>query len=546
MKKTLSIILALAMTLSLLAGCSESTTADTSDTSSTAATTTTTTTTTATDSGSSDEGATTTEAGGEPEGTVAGSVLSCYFPMDVTTQTLPGQVSSALWLYPLMYDQLMYTPDGTYDTIEGLLVKDWTSSDDACEWVLNLHEDVCYANGNNMTAAHVIRCFEILEGNGASTFSSMQSYEATGEYQITITYATSRPEFLYELANGHCGMFDPTAIDEAGGVVSNETLYMAGTGPYYLSDYASGNYMTFTANPNYWNEDRTPHIETLDCKIILDQNTQVTALLSGECSYGLVENYSNYETILSSDSLISTEFYGQPRAVYMNASSGILSNIRVREALSMLVDPDQLAAAATGGFGYALDSAFSGVSLTYTHSRVYDPEGGLAILEEEGIDPASIVLYPMVDSSVSPLYYNLQAQLAEYGITLEFSVRDNPAVLSDLWAGNWDLSSCSGGLNNISYSTSIFDMFGEGGIHHLCRDENIEAEAAGLVRTALTSANREEEMENIDKLLELLDVNYAYLAAVQVPEWHITAANVQNTVYDQVCGDWMPWEWWLA
>lgn len=540
MKKPISIILCLAMTFSLLAGCgsTESTSSTTSTDSSGSGTQATTDSSATTD--------TQVDTSVEPDGIVPGSEVSFYSTEDCVTQQMPGQSPSSAWMYCMVYDTLFYSPSGDYDDITGLLVEDYTVSEDNRVWVLNLHEDVTFANGNAMTAQTVYDCLEVLCANGQTTiFEPLESYGVTGDYQLTFTYVEPNAEFPYQVAVGHLGIFDPTMVMENG--VHVDSMYMAGTGPYYISDYATGDYMTFTANPNYWNADRMAHIETVNCKVILDSNTQITTLASGEMALGSITDYINYETISMNDDLTIIDYYGAGRPMFFNVSGLCpeLSNIRVREALTMMIDIDEVSLATSGGYGGTFSNAFND-GVDYEHTRIYDPEGALAILEEEGVDPADIVLTGIVDAPVSGLYTNLQAQFAECGVTLNFSVQDSPAVMSAGWAGEWDIWSESGGVNRYTYLSPITMMFGETGMHNMCRDPEIDPILWELIAEAAVGLTREDAAEKYVEIAKVLDESYAYIGNVRVPSWYAYNDTLTNVIIDQNNGGWRTWDAWIS
>lgn len=544
MKKAISIILTLAMTLALFAGCSSSTSSTEGTTSSATSSTTTT-----TDSTASSDTATTTDSSSdeEPDGVVAGSSINLYMASDFVTQQQPGQAPGAMAIYGMVYDTMFYSPSGLYDDITGLIAKDWTISDDGCVWVVNIHEDIYYVNGENMTAEKVVRAYQILSAEGQSSIldGAMTSYEATGEYQITFTYPQPNPEFMYQFANVQTGLFDPTLTDEMG--VCTEAMYMASSGPYYIDEYATGDYMTFKANENYWNDVRMPHIETVNMKVILSQDTQVTALMSGEIDVGSVSNYSYYETLLSNNALTTQEWYGTSRAIWINASGWgceYLANDRVREALCMMVDMEQVALAATGGYGESINNAVTD-ALDYVHNRTYDPDAGLAILAEEGVDPNDIVLYPITTNETSGIFSNMQAQLSQYGITMDYAIQDDPAVSTAMWAGEYDMVVQHGGASRYYFASALTMLLGEGGKHDVCRDEELDPVLWDLVSTAFSQPTYEEELDALVPILETLDTNYAYLGTVRLPNWTASAGNVNNVTLDQANGILMIWELWV-
>lgn len=546
MKKKLSLVLSLAMVLSLLASCSTSDSS--SSTSSTNSTTSTTTNTTASESNSSD---TAVDLSTAPDGVVAGTVSTMYVNADCVTQQLPGQYTNGQWIYAMMYDTLFWSPSGMYDDMEGLLVETYEVSDDQLTWVLNLHEDVYFNNGKNLTAQSVLDSFQYhIDINNDVQLSDVSTYEATGEYQVTMILNNPDPEFMTKMAVANFAIFDTTLYKEYGANV--DAAYMSGSGPYYISDYGVGDYITFTASPDHWNSERQAHIETIDCKVILDANSQATALASGALDYGAVTDYVLYETLSGYDdlTLISMPETIAYRPVWLNSSTesgytDMLNNVRVREALCMMVDTEQVALAYGGGYGANGNNAFSSY-VDYDHSRVYDPEGGLAILEEEGIDPADIVLTGITSTATSAIFINLQAQLGDCGVTLNFTLQDDPAVISAMRAGEWDLFSNNGGMTSLAFNAPIANTLGSGANAIYVPDADVRSYVAGYADAAQVATSEEAKMDALAELARVLDEEYLYIASVNACSWYSFSENIINPVIDYNMMGWRPWNSWVA
>ncbi len=547
MKRILALVLSLAMTMSLLAGCSSSD--DTADTSSAD--------TSSSESSSNSSvpdvdaalGTTSGTANSDeaPDGVVAGSSVTMYSGVDFSTSFRPGQIPSMAWAYAMIYDTLFWSPSGNYDDMTGQLVETYTVSDDGCTWILDLHEGVFCQNGTEITGEVTVAAMAYSAGPGeqASIYEPMESYTATGDYQVTVVFYEPNPEFMYQLCVAHVPIWD-SAVATANGEVP-ESYINAGSGPYYVSDYASGDYVVFTAVEDHWNPERQAHIETVTCEIILDSNTQTTVLQTGEVDFGALNDYTNYETLMNS-SLTIEEWYGTPRPLWVNAEgrNEVLTNVNVRQALSMMIDTEQLAAAATGGYGYAQGSPFPYL-VQYDDGREYDPDGALALLAEEGIDPSEIVIEALSNAQTEGLFSNLQAQFNLYGVTLNFVVQDDPAVMTAGWGGEWDIWAESGGMNLYGYASPVTMLLGATGMHNTARIPEMEDEMAALVVEAFTAEDRATELEILADMAALLDENYGYLACVVVPGWNAwNGDKIENVVIDQYAGGWRVWDAWVA
>ncbi len=414
-------------------------------------------------------------------------------------------------------------------------------------WVLNLHENVNFHNGNSLNADSVISTFDYYIANNIGTaLDTVTSYEATGEYQVTLSLSAPSAELMYYLSVSTISIFDTTAYDEMGLVV--EAAYMAGSGPYMITDYAIGDYITFEAVEDYWYPERQAHIETVTCDIISNTSTQASALSSGELDYGDVMIYTTYETLMGNDNLNIIQSEDGCKTIWFNVDNGLceyLSNDRVREALTMMIDMEQVMLVASGGYGGLNYNALN-YGIDYVDGHVYDPEGGLAILEEEGIDPSDITLTAITNAFASDLFVNIQAQLMEYGVTLEFVVQELPAVLTAGLNGEWDLWCEMGGLTALPYyGSAIGSIWSETAGQPVVQDNDIVDTIASLTSDYLNAADLDEGYAILEEAVAILDENYAYIGSYSSARWAVFSDRIQNPVVCANSGSWYIWDSWV-
>lgn len=122
-----------------------------------------------------------------------------------------------------------------------------------------------------------------------------------------------------------------------------------GTGPYMLTDYVTGNSITFKANPNYWEEDpfipgnKLPYTETFKVLIIPDPSTHLAALRTGKIDVAPFVNWEQRQSLMQTNKeLKQRAITGGAYSVYLPNNIAPYSDIRVRDAMSMAVDRDLL------------------------------------------------------------------------------------------------------------------------------------------------------------------------------------------------------------
>lgn len=543
MKRAIALVLTLTMLVSSLAACSSD------DSSSTSSNTTTTTESTDTSTGitgfnviSVDD--VEADMTAEPEGVQAGTSVALSSADDFISQLLPFAFGGAKGFYSQVFDALFYDDDNDGVTDAPLLVDSYTVSDDQYTWVLNLREDVYFHNGNKLTADSAIGSFAFYEEWDLVSFDTIDSIEATGEYQLTFQLNSVGPESPDFFA---LYVFDYTCYEEYG--YTSEAAVGAGSGPYEIVDYALGDTVTLQAVEDFWDSSRQAHIETVTYKIISNTTTAFTALSAGELDYGQITDYSNYEMLVdSADHVILTDD-GSNSIVWINADGlcEYLSNPVVREALCLMIDSEQVMMASSGGYGGNHYNCINTAFTYYEENRTYDPEAGLALLEAEGIDPSDIVLTALVSANNSSMFGNIQSQLMECGVTMNFTATDMNVVMTAGMAGEWDLWSEGGGLGAIaSYSVSLTNLWGADAAQKVVTDPVVSVEVADLIAAGNSSTDLDFFYDCLAEICQILDENYVYLCHCYGVNWSCFSSNVANPVVDKSTNAWIIYESWIA
>ncbi len=544
MKKALSLVLALGMMVSMLAACGSDDTASTN---------------TSTSGESSSSSAFDATAGenvvtgvstevdmdAEPAGVQAGTSVAVGSSVDFVTQLLPNTFNGGRWFYNNVYDSLFWDADNDGLGGDPLIVDTYTTSEDGLTWVLDLHEDIYFHNGNQLTADSVIGSLAfVVEYDLVTLSDSIKSMEATGEFQLTVeiyTIGAETPDFmgLY--------VFDYTSYEEKG--YTADAALGAGSGPYEIVSYAIGDNIKLQAVEDHWNPDRQAHIESCTVQIISNTTTSFNALASGELDYGTLGDYSYFEQIKDSADHQILTLDAAPSVIWMNCVGfcEYLADPLVREALCLMVDDEQVMLAATGGYGHMNENILNASFTAYSQDRTYDPEAGLALLEEAGVDPADIVINPICNSGTESSYVNIQSQLMNYGITVSFVVSDQNVVMTAGTAGEWDMWTEIGGLEAApSYYNSIKNIMAHTAAQVVVTDPELRVQVADLVDVMGYTTDYDAYIELVAEVCQICDENYLYLCAFNGPSWNCYSARIMNPVVDTTCGQWRVYESWIA
>lgn len=525
MKKALSLLLAVLVLVALFAGCGGDTTPS------------------AAPSGEPEAEPSTTPSimnnddvvvvGEEPEGIVPGSVLNIAWDSDKQTH-LPYSSDSHGALYLMIYDTLFQNNDGE---ITGLIAKDWTVSEDGMEYVINIWDNIDYclkdgSKGDHVTADKVVRSLQLTEKYMANYFENIESYEATGEYEITVKFSAPYPDFEAQFSMMFTGIVDPDYVAEHG-EESNDSA--VGTGPYYIADYEGATSFTFKANPYYWNEDRFAHIETINCSIIPEMATRQVALLSGDIDWFECADVTIVSALTQDPAISAYICQGAFNPLYFNCNRAPFDNENVRRGLGLLINSEELVNVAYGGQGNIYDSPWQEGAVTYKEYEgvnEYNPEEGLRLLEEAGVDPSSLVLNTFgsyLDSNYLPA---LQAQLMEYGITLNFEIYEPGTFIQTVGQGDWDVMAWFGLLDKAAPYQSYLNMFGENGFYRCLFIDETYPEIWQQIQDLLAEAGQcttiDEQVEVLTQIDQILVDNCFFTHNVGGNEWRVYNSKLQN------------------
>jgi len=162
-----------------------------------------------------------------------------------------------------------------YETLVGLdkdnttliprLATKWTSNADQTEFTFDLDPDAKFPDGSAVTSADVKFSWERLKGLAgsasylASTIDSIETPDAT---TVVAKLNTPNSAFLAQTNASYMGILEKKVAEENGATTSAETdkaeewflAHSAGSGPFTLASYKSGEELRFKRNDAYWGE----------------------------------------------------------------------------------------------------------------------------------------------------------------------------------------------------------------------------------------------------------------------------------------------------
>ncbi|WMX48222.1 ABC transporter substrate-binding protein [Streptomyces roseicoloratus] len=248
---------------------------------------------------------------------------------------------------------LRVTPDLRIEP--GLAVKWENPQPDV--WVYTLRSGVTFHDGTVMTADDVVaslkRQTDPATGSPwGSAFKNVKAIEKTGPLEVTLRL-TKPDVLLNELMAASPGTVESAAfLAKAGKDYGVPGGKVNCTGPYALDTWQQGESITLRKHPGYWDEKLTPKTDTVRFTFVEDPAARTNTFLSGTADGGYMVPSSSLAQLKASGK--GTLYFG-PNTAAANLAvldfKGTLGDLRVRKALSMALDRENIVKAAAGGVG---------------------------------------------------------------------------------------------------------------------------------------------------------------------------------------------------
>lgn len=268
-----------------------------------------------------------------------------------------------------------------------------------------LRQDIKWSDGISVTADDVVFTYEAIAdpnfGYWVPGLDYIDGVEKIDDYTAVVHYNTIYPGYQTQFG-GYLMTVWPAhycVIDENQGFTNWDCgKKPLSNGPYILKEWVQNDHLTFEKNPNYYEKGK-PAIDEILVKIVPDDATRKLMLENGDADLDMwtpenviseLKNVPNVEVSLSTvDRWVMRIFFNLAAKGTTDPAATphpILSDVRVRRAIRMAIDPATISS--NFWYGYAKPVWTEFFRPPYNKCNVpepvYDPEGAKAILEEAG------------------------------------------------------------------------------------------------------------------------------------------------------------------
>ena len=454
-----------------------------------------------------------------PEGIQPGTTFNYWTNYDIPLYTPWMDIRASALTYQI-YDNLLIKHKSNVDDIRCNIAESYEVSEDGLVWNFKIRQDVTFSDGTPLTAADFIATWDVMQTYQPRPFSSVESYEAVGDYELIVTLSAPNPTFIYELPTQNIyGVVSSKALEEFG---PEDNRSAVGTGPYYVDTYVTGEKFVLKAREDYWNEERQAHIETCELVIITDENTAMMGLMSGDINCMNTVDIEVMSSIVENGYTLAL-IEDRENPFWMNVRDvDVFKDIKVREALCHMLDWDSLSKLVYDGLFPHPNSYFTGSEAPeYSSKYDYDPELGLKMLEEAGYAPEDIKFTLLADPDFTNLEVAMVSQFHELGLTgIETVTYDAATCYGMLKSGTYECFPVHNGYDPISPLAPFTMGMLEGGTQPVMflKDADPEAyeQAVEIYNKAANSSTPEEFFSNMTELENLVQEQCLSLGGLQV------------------------------
>ena len=460
-KKVVSVLLCVAMAVTMLAGCGSK-------------------------SGNAGESTSSkTEAG------VNGS-NSLVMPVSATVTSLNGNLESmaegAFQLAPYQ-DELYYVDQ---DETRWYLADSCTISDDGLTYTLKLKDNLKWHDGEQITADDVIFTFNanLNTDNGAGftnvVFVGEKEVKAEKVDDLTVKFTLPEVSASYYELLGNLILIPEHAF---GGDVhiksAKANLTDIGSGPYKLKEFKDGESLVLEKFDDYYGDN--PQIDTITLKVVSDESAQEVEFKNGDINFLNVSSDAVATQMESTDGVTLHKLAeGRVKFLAWNKYCATWENRDAVKAVFMALDQEQIIKGAYGdSMATAANSIFSNRNTFYDESvkgYTQDLEQAKKLAKETGLAGKTITLYYNTDRSyMEATALLIQEQLKAIDVDVKIqgvdangffdvvftdkddyelylneyaAIGDPDNVVSGMYDGTWG--------NNIDTSQEILDLFKKG------------------------------------------------------------------------------------
>lgn len=326
----------------------------------------------------------------------------------------------------LMYQGLFY--EAANGEAAPLLAQSYEVSPDKLVYTVKLRQGVKFHTGEAMTAKDVAYSYNYIRdpkngSPGAGDFASIQAIDTVDNATIKITLAQPNTSLPMTLGNKYGAVVPAGYFDEPDAKTKlNQTS--VGTGPFKLAEFKPNSNLTMVRNPDYW-EQGAPYLERINVVFLPNSASMLVALTNKRADLAVLTRPQDVRQVERVPGLQMERWPSlNQKAIDLGSEYGPLADVRVRQAIALGIDKDEVMRASIGGLGKVIGTMVAamqdswGLPLDQVPNQKPDPERAKKLLAEAGhpngldLNLTTIIGYDWMD----PAALTIRDQLGKIGV----------------------------------------------------------------------------------------------------------------------------------
>lgn len=289
-----------------------------------------------------------------------------------------------------LFEQLVQI-NGTTGQPEMVLAESIEPNKDATEWTIRVRSGITFHDGKALTAGDVLSSLRRIEKNnlpGLITMGPLNLASARVMDQRTLRIPFDAPYGI--LPEGLAGVFATRIVPEG-----YDPKKPVGTGPFTFGSFTAGQQSSFPRFDDYWQEGQ-PYLDTLVITNFADETAQINALQSGQID--LIDQLSSTSVapVTSAGGKVVVSKTRGFVPFTMRVDQAPFSDVRVRQALRLLVNRKEFNEQVFGGLGEIGNDMYGAIDAAYQGAvpqREQDLDQARSLLRSAGHSDLQIELY---------------------------------------------------------------------------------------------------------------------------------------------------------
>jgi peptide/nickel transport system substrate-binding protein len=264
-------------------------------------------------------------------------------------------------------------------------------------WRVQLRPGVTFHNGKTLTANDVLYSYRYV----ANPKNNSESLSRMGAFDLNASRVLSPTEVEFVM-KAPVGDFKTLAAQKALWIVPDGMTSFSkpnGTGPFIFQSWQPGVRALYARNPHYWQTAANggpPWVDQLQFQNITDNTARLNALLGGQVHEMVFMDFATANAN-SSNSAINIVRTAQPNTnpFYVQIDAAQFRDVRVRQALKMVLDRNEMVTNILLGFGSIGNDVMGKGLPTYDAQlpqRTHDPEQAASLLKQAGVQHLQLTL----------------------------------------------------------------------------------------------------------------------------------------------------------